>query len=250
MEKEFYKVITDGVFEVLKEKGYKLETFEKGEYFSNGEKAFMIDFDDAKSLISLKTAMLEEGEGVEFKELSSWLMGEDATDRDKQSIKNDFVDTALENIGAKATVTGVKKVEMPSKKKKADTVDIESFAARFLAVFPAHKEAYKQNILEYGEFLYDDFFRNYGVEEINNVMQEGNKRHISKYFELLNLGYTAGEQTVGATVVYSILCTALLSDTPFKKQIEMQLEKHMYLEKAVKNAMELLKSKKNQEKYL
>jgi len=122
MDKQFYQVVTDGVFEVLKEKGYKLETFEKGEYFANGEKAFMIDYNDEKSLISLKTALLEEGEGVEFKELSSWLMGEDATERDLLSIKNDFVDTTLENIGAKQSSTGVKKVEMPSKKKKADTI--------------------------------------------------------------------------------------------------------------------------------
>ena len=95
MDKQFYQVITDGVFEALKDKSYKLETFEKGEYFSNGEKAFMIDYDEEKSLISLKTAILEEGEGVEFKELSSWLMGEDATDRDLLSIKNDL---ALEFI--------------------------------------------------------------------------------------------------------------------------------------------------------
>lgn len=250
MDKQFYQVVTDGVFEALKDKGYKLETFEKGEYFTNGEKAFMIDYNDEKSLISLKTALLEEGEGVEFKELSSWLMGEDATERDLLSIKNDFVDTTLENIGAKQSSTGVKKVEMPSKKKKADTIDIESFAARFLAVFPAHKDAYKQNILKYGEFLYDDFFRIYGVQEIENVMAEGNKRHISKYFELLNLGYTNGEQTVGSTIVYSILCTSLLSETAYKKQIEAQLEKHVYLYKAVRNALELLKSKKNREKYL
>ena len=250
MEKQFYQVIVDGVFEALKDKNFKIETFEKGEYFTNGEKAFMIDFDDAKSLICLKTATLEEGEGVEFKEISSWLMGEDATDRDKQSITNDFVETALEAIGAKATVTGVKKVEMPSKKKKADSIDVESFSARFLAICPAHKDEYKQNILQYGEFMYDDFFKKNGVAELEYVLNEGNARHISKYFEWLNVGFNNGDQPVRATVVYSILCTALLENSKNKKQIEAQLEKYKYLNAAVKNAMEILKSKKNQEKYL
>lgn len=250
MEKQFYQVIIDGVFDALKDKNFKVENFEKGEYFTNGEKAFMIEFDDAKSLISLKSATLEEGEGVEFKEISSWLLGEDATDRDKQSITNDFVDTALENLGAKATVSGVKKVEMPSKKKKADSVDIESFTARFLAICPDHKDEYKQNILDYGEFLYDDFFKKNGVLELENVLNEGNARHISKYFEWLNVGFSNGEQTVRATVVYSILCTALMSESKNKKQIEAQLEKFAYLNVAVKNTMDILKSKKNQNKYL
>ena len=158
MDKANYQLIIDGIFEVLKAKEFKKETFEGGEYFTDGKKAFMVDYDDEKQLISLKTALLEEGEGVEWKELSSWLMGEDATERDKESIKNDFADSVLEQLGAKAGVKGVQKVEMPSKKKNADSIDIESFAARFLSIFPAHKDEYKANVSKYGEFLYDDFF--------------------------------------------------------------------------------------------
>ena len=245
-----YKIISNGVFEVLKDKDFKIETFEKGEYFSNGQNAFMIDFDNEKSLISLKTAILEEGEGVEFKELSSWLLADDADDRNKESIKNDFVDTVLETLGTKATVKGERKVEMPSKKKNADTIDIESFAARFLAIFTAHKDEYKQNVAKYGEFLYDDFFRKHGVEELQNVLKEGNKRHISKYFELLNLAYTNGEQNVSATVVYTILLGTLFSDKPYEKEIDLQLEKYPYLFKAVRHAKLILKSNKQKAKYL
>lgn len=250
MDKEFYKVITDGIFEVLKEKDFKVENYEKGEYFSDGKKAFMVDYDDEKQLISLKTAVLEEGEGVNWKELSSWLMGEDATDRDKESIKNDFTDSVLEALGAKAGVKGVQKVEMPSKKKNADSIDTESLAARFLAIFPAHKDEYKENVTKYGEFLYDDFFRKAGVEELQNVLAEGNKRHISKYFELLNLAYVNGEQNTAATIVYTILCGTLYSDKPYEKEIELQLQKYPHLEKAVRNAKAILKSEKARAKYL
>lgn len=245
-----YKIIIDGIFEAVKEKGFKKEKFEKGEYLTDGKRAFMIDYDDEKQLISLKTAFLEEGEGVDWKELSSWLMGEDASDKDKLSIKNDFVDTIHEQLGIKAGITGIKKIEMPSKKKKADSIDMESFSARFLAIFTEHKDAYKQNIIKYNEFLYDDFFKNYGVKELQNVLEEGNKRHISKYFELLNTAYINGEQNVSATVIYTIFCGTLFSDKPYEKEIFNQLEKYPYLLTAVRNAKEFLSKPKNQKLYM
>lgn len=250
MDKANYQLIIDGIFEVLKAKEFKKETFEGGEYFTDGKKAFMVDYDDEKQLISLKTALLEEGEGVEWKELSSWLMGEDATERDKESIKNDFADSVLEQLGAKAGVKGVQKVEMPSKKKNADSIDIESFAARFLSIFPAHKDEYKANVSKYGEFLYDDFFSKAGVAELQNVLAEGNKRHISKYFELLNLSYVNGEQNVAATIVYSILCGISFSDKPYEKEMELQLQKYPHLNTALRNAKAVLKSEKAKAKYL
>lgn len=250
MDKANYQLIIDGIFEVLKAKEFKKETFEGGEYFTDGKKAFMVDYDDEKQLISLKTALLEEGEGVEWKELSSWLMGEDATERDKESIKNDFADSVLEQLGAKAGVKGVQKVEMPSKKKNADSIDIESFAARFLSIFPAHKDEYKANVSKYGEFLYDDFFSKAGVAELQNVLAEGNKRHISKYFELLNLSYVNGEQNVAATIIYSILCGISFSDKPYEKEMELQLQKYPHLNTALINAKAVLKSEKAKAKYL
>ena len=250
MDKANYQLIIDGIFEVLKAKEFKKETFEGGEYFTDGKKAFMVDYDDEKQLISLKTALLEEGEGVEWKELSSWLMGEDATERDKESIKNDFADSVLEQLGAKAGVKGVQKVEMPSKMKNADSIDIESFAARFLSIFPAHKDEYKANVSKYGEFLYDDFFSKAGVAELQNVLAEGNKRHISKYFELLNLSYVNGEQNVAATIIYSILCGISFSDKPYEKEMELQLQKYPHLNTALRNAKAVLKSEKAKAKYL
>ena len=250
MDKANYQLIIDGIFEVLKAKEFKKETFEGGEYFTDGKKAFMVDYDDEKQLISLKTALLEEGEGVEWKELSSWLMGEDATERDKESIKNDFADSVLEQLGAKAGVKGVQKVEMPSKKKNADSIDIESFAARFLSIFPAHKDEYKANVSKYGEFLYDDFFSKAGVAELQNVLAEGNKRHISKYFELLNLSYVNGEQNVAATIIYSILCGISFSDKPYEKEMELQLQKYPHLNTALRNAKAVLKYEKAKAKYL
>lgn len=249
MDKENYKIISDGVFEILKSKNFNIEKFEKGEYFTDGKKAFMVDYDDEKQLIILKTALLEEGEGVAWKGLSSWLMDDNATDRDKESIKNDFCDSVLEALGAKAGAKGVQKIEMPSKKKNADSIDIESFAARFLAIFPEHKDEYKQNVAKYGEFLYDDFFRKAGVKELQNVFEEGNKRHIAKYFELLNNAYANGEQSVAATVVYTILCGVIYSNKPYEKELELQLQKYPYLNTAVRNAKMILKNDKVKAKY-
>ena len=245
MEKQFYQLITEGVFDALKAKGYKRENYEEGEYFADGKKAFKISYNEEKEMISLNSADLKEGESVEFKELSSWLLQTAATESDMTSIKNDFVDTVLENLGEKASVAGIKKVEMPTKKKNADTIDIESFTARFLAIFPEYKNEYKENIVKYGEFLYDDFYKNYGVLCIAKVFDEGNKRHISKYFELLNLAYTNGEQTVATTVVYSIICERLNSEKSYEKEMETQLQKFPHLNRAVTTVQNILKTKKS-----
>ena len=130
------------------------------------------------------------------------------------------------------------------------SLDIESFAARFLSIFPAHKDEYKANVSKYGEFLYDDFFSKAGVAELQNVLAEGNKRHISKYFELLNLSYVNGEQNVAATIIYSILCGISFSDKPYEKEMELQLQKYPHLNTALRNAKAVLKSEKAKAKYL
>lgn len=235
-----YQVIIDGVFEVIKEKGFKKESYEGGEYFSNGEKAFMIDFDEQKSLISLKSAKLEEGEGVDWSVLSSWLMEQNATDADKSSIKNDFVESIMETLGAKASTSAVKKVEMPSKKKNADTIDIESFTARFLNMFPEFKDAYKQNVTAYGEFLYDTYFSEYGVKAMEKVLNDSNKRRTVKYFELLNTAYSHGEKSVATTIAFSIFGSDFVKDAKYEKHINAELEKHPHLYTAVRNVKSIL----------
>ncbi len=249
MEKSNYKVIIDGVFEVLKPKNFKIEKFDKGEYFSNSERAFMIDYNEEKKLIVLKTAVLQEGTGVEWKELSSWLFDENSDDKDKNGIKNDFCDSVLETLGDKAGIGGMKKVEMPSKKKKADTIDMESFSARFLDICPQDKDAYKQNVSKYSEFLYDSFFKEYGVKELQNTIHEGNSRKISKFFELLNTAYVNGEKNVASTIVYTIICGTLFSENPCEKEINMQLEKYPYLATAVRNSKKILSNPKIRAKY-
>ncbi len=249
MDKNNYKVISDGVYEVLKPKNYKIEKYEMGEYFSDSKRAFMIDYDESKKLIVLKTAVLQENESVEWREVSSWLFDENSDDKDKNGIKNDFCDSVLETLGDKAGLGGMKKVEMPSKKKKADTIDMESFSARFLDICPQAKAAYKQNVSMYNEFLYDAFFKEYGVKELQNVISEGNARKISKFFELLNTSYINGEKNVASTIVYTIICGTLYSSNPCEKEIEKQLEKYPYLASAVRNSKKILSTPKAREKY-
>lgn len=46
MDKQKYQLISDGVFDAIKEKGYKRENYEEGEYFADGKKAL-----DRKSVV-------------------------------------------------------------------------------------------------------------------------------------------------------------------------------------------------------
>ncbi|MBQ2677016.1 MAG: hypothetical protein IJF54_06435 [Clostridia bacterium] len=248
MDKSNYLIITEAVEKLLFEKGFKLSSDESLEYYSNGEKAVMIEY-DAKGLLCLKSATLQEGQGVEWKVMSSWAMDEKTPDRDKSSIANDFIDSINDFMGVKLTQTRTQ-VDLPSKHLKADTVDIESFTARFLAIYPTLKDAYKQNVTLYNEFLYDEFFKTHGVATFSEVLTGGVKKNINKYMEWLSSCYTNGDNAVTTTIVYTIVAGTLIKYPTLEKAAFEYMDKYTYLKKDCVNMLNLLKKPKNAKKYL
>lgn len=248
MERNDYRIITDKVGKTLADKGYKLAKDGLLEYFTNGSRAFSVDYDDSSKLISLKTAVLEEEQGVDFKTLSSWLLEAGSSDADKESIANDFAETVLTALGAKKSASA--QIDMPSKKKNAQSVDMESFTARFLAVYPAHKQAYKDNVATYSSFMFDSFFAQYGVGELKNALKQDNKKSVAKIISLLNDAYINGESDVVTVVLYTILTGALLDDEQAAQTAYKHMEKYPYLSKATAMMLSVMSGKSARKKYL
>ena len=249
MNKEFYSVVTDLVTKTLNDNKFELKNDDGFEYYTNGSNAFAIEYNEADKQIALKHAVLKEGEGVTFKTVSYWLLDENATERDMTSIGNDFSDTVLEQLGVKATAKGLNKVELPSKNKDAETVNIEAFTARFLSIFPAYKEDYKTNVSTYGEFMYDAFFKEVGPKVVCDVVKSGNKKQVAKCFDLLNSCYVIGDQAVNSTIVCCILANAVINDESIKKDMETYLEKYNHLNLAYFHVMRVLSKPANRKKY-
>lgn len=251
MDNRFYSVIVDAVEKTMSENGIVPNTdSENITFYSDGKRAFRIGYDEKQKLIKLEFAVLKEGEGVDFKTVSSWMFDENSTESDANSIGNDFSDTVLEQLGEKATAQGVRKVEMPSKDKNAETVTIDSFTARFLAVFTAYKPEYVKNVSDYGEFMYDKFYTEFGVKALRDTMSSNNNKQIHKMFELLNNCYVIGDSATSTAIVCCIIVPAIIDDEKLKRDVMVHLEKYTFLSQAVSSVLQMLSSSKKRSKYM
>lgn len=250
MDKQFYSKITEIVEATLNEKGFSLKTDDGVEYYSDDKRAFSIEYNESSKLIELKCALLKEGEGVSFKTVSSWILDENSDERDMTSIGNDFSDTVLEQLGIKSTASGITNVDIPKKDKNAETINIENFTARFLSIYPAYKDLYKENVSTYGEFMYDKFFTEVGPKVVESVIKEGNKKHIAKMFELFNNCYSIGDVSVGSVITFNIFGLALIDDENLRKDAYTYMEKYTYLYQGVVSMINLLSKPKMRKKYI
>lgn len=248
LDKNKYKPILDAINNFVSEKGFRFVKDDLIEYYSDDKRAFTIDYDNKGSLINLKYAMLEEGEDVNWKTVSSWLFNEGSNEQDLKSITNDFCDSISELLGEKAST--VLSVDMPTKKKNVETVDMENFTARFLTIFPQHKEQYKENVTKYNEFMYDMFFSEFAVNELKDALSKNNKKQITKILNLLSDAFINGDSTVSTTVIYTIMAGILINNNDIEVQLNEYFEKYPYLKRATTNMIKLLKTPKNQKKYL
>lgn len=253
MERSFYKSITEKVDGLLNANGFVRKTDEQTEYYTGTDYAVMIDYNEQSGLIELKSARLEENESSDFKVMSSWLLNEESTQKDMDSIASDFVDSLSELIGIKtSTVVSRNNIDLPSKQSKADTVDISAMAARFLSIFPSHKEDYRENVAKYSEFLYDKFFSDYAVAEFKRSLSENDKKLITKILDWLAECYIKGDETVVNTVVYTVIGGTLVGDEHLEKTFSgyVEADKYKYIKNAAFYLMQYLKKGDNAKKYM
>lgn len=254
MEKSFYKVISDRVAKLLCDNGFKREKSENTEYFTGEKFAVMVDYNEGTQCIELKSAQLSDSDTADFAVMSSWLLTDESDDNDKKSIANDFEDSLSELIGIKtSTVSNRNTIAMPTKQAKAETIDISIMVARFLDMYPAYKDAYKENVAKYDEFLYDKFFSDFAVSEFTRSLQENNKKHIIKTLDWLSECYIKGEDMVVTTVMYTVIAGTLIKDEKLEQTFISYTkgsEKYKYIYGATLNIMNFLKKGNNRKKYM
>ena len=208
MENKYFKIIISEMQPFLSEQSFKTV---KGEdefsaQFESKTAGISVVFEEGTSLVKLLYAPIEEDEKGEIKALSSWLFDDQHTDRDAKSIALDFVDSLREEMGVKQNVVRKSsEIELPGKGAPGTSPNIEAFCARFLAICPQYKDAYKEHILKYNDLLYSDFFAETAVPHLKAVLDEGNKKQCVKFFDFLDEMYAQGDNTVGAVITAVIL---------------------------------------------
>lgn len=170
--------------------------------------AAKIEYFEGKISLFCSLADVNSAVDNDYKKASMSLFDpETADDRDIKYLVNDFSDGINDTYGKKQTAS--KKLPQPVSKSAAKSgsvyYDLVTLGSRFVGVYPELKDAYRENIEKYGEFLADDFFLNYGNAKFRETVRENNPTQMKKLFNVLNDVYNDGINQVQSVIVVTIL---------------------------------------------
>lgn len=170
--------------------------------------AVKIEFFEGKISLLCSLADAKNAVDNDFKKTSTSLFNPDtADDRDIKYIVNEFADGVTETYGKKNNAG--KKLPQPVSKSAAKSgsvyYDLVTLGSRFAGIYPELKQAYKENIEKYGDFLADDFFLNHGNAKFRETVKENNPTQMKRLFNMLNEVYNDGTNQVQSVIVVTIL---------------------------------------------
>ncbi len=162
--------------------------------------------------IFLLNADLEavEDDDSEYSCLSTCLLElETNNEKDVKFIIGEFSETITENYGKKQLIAQRGKAPLPvsraAAKSGALSYDSNTLANRLVTNYPELKDAYKDNLENFGDFLAEDFFLKHGNQVVQNIIRQNNPQAVKKLFSLLNEIYSDGTNEVQSLIVVTIL---------------------------------------------
>lgn len=233
------KLIIENMEEFLKEHNFAQVENEIGHY-KNDSKDFLIEFNSGKNLFTLNVADIINGETEQYVTVSTWLYDENHREDDVKTIAKDFEDILFKNLGlVRKKVNGVESVQLPNKTITGQTPNIEGFTQKFLTIFPQYKDAYKQSVATYGEFLYVDFYKQYGVEKMKELLKDtnANKKQLAKYFDMLGNMFEEADATVGAVITSVIIAGAFIDNISKFEELHEMFKDHKELYNAGRHSI-------------
>lgn len=192
------------------EKKAELEVEENGAYavFAGEKGALKIKYENEIAAVYYaedEVALEESG-----KKLVASLLPENADNRDVRYVANEITDCLNERFAKKAAVkksTGGKVPQTVSKTavKNGSYYDANTLASKLCLVFPELREFHKQNVAEFGEFLPEKFFNEYGTEKVISAIRQNNPQTMKKLFQILNEIYEDGTNDTQSLIAVTIL---------------------------------------------
>ncbi len=206
--KEALELIVKGCTEKFNANGFELSTAVTQE----DETAF-VEFKKGDLTLRLFSHdnlldVMEKVEDGEFAKTESNLLDLETYDeRDIKSLCNEITDTVATSHGKKAKQATKKAPHTISKSaaKNGASYDANTLASRIVALYPQLKDAYKDNIQRYDEFLGEDFFVNHANAYIMQTLRSHDTQQLKKLFKILNEIYENGSNDVQDIVVVTIL---------------------------------------------
>ena len=208
---EAYRLIEKNLENTVKEHGFsRLKSNGENLTYKGNKGLFRVCHNDETNILSLECSA-ESSEESEFKTVSKTLFDLSVVDeKDCRSASNEIADE-ITSIFASRKKVDIDKIKMPKavsrSKAKNGTIsyDTDSLANRFGVLYPEFKEAIKQNISDYGEFLPETFFTEIGTPKVLDVIKNGTEAEQKKLFKMLGEVYEDGTNEVQDIIGVTIL---------------------------------------------
>lgn len=223
----------------LDENGFKAE----GEGVFVGEtKKVVVEYKEERQMFTLSLAQRDEDEFGDLVEVNAWLFDDSQNERDAESVGIDFVDTLRKSLGLKAGKVKVGGIELPTAS-KTGALTVSGFARKALDVYPKYKDAYKEHIEKYGNFLYMNFFAETIIPEMVESVKSSNGKTRKKVYDLCENAYLKGDRET-VNLVVACLATACVRDEQAKGIILEFLKHDTHLKSCVEAFIPQLENKK------
>ncbi|MBQ6601157.1 MAG: hypothetical protein IIX36_05890 [Clostridia bacterium] len=173
--------------------------------FSGENGAVVFEYSDNKFII-----LTGDTTDTANKKLSASLLDEDASAGDIKFIIGEARETLNEKFAKKAAVQKKASQKTPQTVSKAAVkngsfYDANTLASKLCLVFPDLRPYYKDNLAQYGEFMGEEFFDNYGTETVINAIKQNNPQTMKKLFQVLNEIYEDGTNDTQSLIAVTIL---------------------------------------------
>lgn len=209
---EAYRLMDKTLSENIKELEFKrMKTGENELGYKSEKGLFRVVYDAKSNIMSLDVSYEDKGEDTAYETISKSLFElELADEKECRSFANEISDEIHSLFAARKKVN-LDKIKMPkavSRSKAKNGVisyDVDSLANRFGVLYPDLKDAIKQNISDYGEFLPETFFAETGNKRVMDVIKNGSEAERKKLFKMLNEIYEDGTNEVQDIIGVTIL---------------------------------------------
>ncbi len=208
---EAYRLIEKNLENTVKELGFsKLKGNDENLTYKGNKGLFRVCHNAETNILSLECTA-ENSDEAEFQTVSKTLFDLSVVDeKDCRSASNEIADE-ITSIFASRKKVDIDKIKMPKavsrSKAKNGTIsyDTDSLANRFGVLYPEFKDAIKQNISDYGEFLPETFFTEIGTPKVLDVIKNGTEAEQKKLFKMLGEVYEDGTNEVQDIIGVTIL---------------------------------------------
>lgn len=185
----FFEKVIGFMLPFLNEQGF--EQAENGSFVKE-DTTIRVAYNTSKKLYEL---YLKSGEADE-KLVSAYLFDESQTEKDAEAVSIDFVETLKGKLGIKKVRGAVSEIALPDEL-GGEKVTVGALTQKLLAIFPAHKENYKAHVAHYGKFLMVDFCHEYFIPSVKELIENGNKKQIKKFYDAMcDMFVAADSETV------------------------------------------------------